>query len=500
MSHRNPQEKSMTSSVCSSSDGTDPAILTFEHNEVLPKDHYAVPSEVATSDSSADYSTAGQQVLIDWATVTMATESIGFPSKEKRNEDVVDWATAKMVEDSPVKEVPIKKKRTRSFGKKLFGGSSNKPRPYKTDKKLDFSMIESPLKSPMPVHLQYDSAVGSESSYGYSQPNDEVSTPAPALNIKRLACSMQRNEGRDEEVLPQQDEDSAPASALSIKSRSIKRLACSTQHNEARDEEVSPSWVKDDDSVPSNPFDSIDPYLAVEENDDESEGENTRASAKSNKSNFSIPLSYFMKKSSDLSWGVSAITETVSNAGSERSNSILQETHWGKEVRSRSRGSATWVPTEEERYQILQGFDHGVDEAKDDDDDESSASATAGVTTEVTRDTGVTVDSEYTNETTSAYTGYYSASDSASSDYTEKSYVTGSTGEASMFSLEVDDSSKSTEVRRHRSRRRASARKRRTLMVKPEQNLLVEVFADLRLLAEDLADEEQGFSVCFRCA
>jgi hypothetical protein len=470
------------SSVYSSTDGTDPAI---------PKDHYAVPAEVETSDSSA--STAGQEVpfdwttstikkrenkdVVDWTTAKMSEDSPGMEvpgwamatdlggSKKKQNGDVVDWTTAKMVEDSPDKEVPIKKKRTRSFGKKLFGGTSHKPRAYKTDRKLDFTMIESPLKSPMPVHLQYDSSVASESTYGYSQP----------------------------------DEDVAPTSALSIKSRSIKKLACSMQSNEARDEETLPSWVKeDDDSAFSNPFDSIDPYLAVEEKEEESEGENTRASNKSAKSNFSIPLSSFVKKSSDVSWGVSAVTEAVSDMGSEMSNSIIQETHWGK-FRSRSRGSASWVPTEEERYQILQGFDHGEDEAKNDDDDESRASATTGAKTEVTGDTGITLGSEYTNETTSAYTGYYSA-DSASSYYTDNSYVTGTTGEASMFSLEVDDSSKSTEATRERSRRRASARRRRKLMAKPEQNLLVEVFADIRLLAQDLAAEEPGFSGCFRCS
>ena len=152
---------------------------------------------------------------------------------------------------------------------------------------------------------------------------------------------------------------------------------------------------------------------------------------------------------------------------------MLQERHWGEKLRPSSRdgSSASWVPTDEERYKISQGFVSEKDQAETDTEDDDSSgvlsfatgseSTATGLSTFVTRNTGATgetEETEETNDTTSAFTGHYTDSryDSTSgseSISTNKSVVTGTTGDTSMFSLEVDDDSESETSSYHPRRR-----------------------------------------------
>lgn len=405
-----------------SSDDTDP---------VKPHD-YATPSEVSTNSESSS-GNQEEEIKVDWATATMAAES------------------------GPE---PVKKKRTRSFQNIFRGRRTFTP---KVDKRREFSIIDSPIQSPKPVHLSYDPSVTSESTFGGSQ--------SSVSNV-----------------------------ALDVHSRSVKKLAPPNvdthysweEHGVADDLSVdsfSNPFSNLDPYSESNPFDNIDHYSSLLGTESEEASEKDAKSTKSTKSTFSIPLSSFLRQTS--SWGMSAIT--TDPAFEDGSKIVMQEKHWGKEVRSRSRDSTSWIPTEEERYKIAQAFIYGEEEARD---DESTASATTGATTEVTEDTGIVSEAtgEYTNDTTSAYTGYSGneSSTTENSISTTKSYVTTATGDVSMFSLDVDESSKSSAERRRRNRKKS----RKRHLIKSDRNILVEVFSDLRLLAEDLAKDSQGCQSC----
>lgn len=417
-------------------------------------DKYAVDFNSMSDDT--------EPVVSPECAATPSVVSTNSDSSGTGHEVAFDWSTANVAEPEPEPE-PLKKERTRSFRDKLFRGRS-RSFSLKADRKLDFSLIESPIKSPTPVVLPYDASVTSESSFGDSQQESQ-----------------------------QEDTNNA---ALGVQSRSVKKLAPPKPFAQFPVPNKCPS---------TNPFDDNDPYLPVEEAE-ASGDEETAASDKDTQSSYSIPMSYFLKKTS--SWGVSSKRPKSVNDEISEDEIVLQERHWGKEVRSRSRDSTSWVPTEEERYKIARAFIYGEEEAKDDDESTevsaftSNVSTATGMATEFTGDTGATGESvptevtEYTNETTSAHTGK-SDDDSSSSESisTTISYVTGATGETSMFSLGVDESSRSTE---EVPRRRQPKRKRR--LVESERNILVEVFADIRLLAEDLADEEQGCRACFVCA
>jgi len=392
----------------------------------------------------------------------LAPDKYATPSVVSTNSDssgnghevpvALDWKTAKVVgEIEPeLESLPVKKKRTRSFRDKLFRGRPHSF-PFKADRNNDFSYVESPIESPTQIDLPYDASVVSEETSAVSSQQDSIST-----------------------------------ATLKVQSRSVKKLAPPKPTTQVP--------LPDEQSF-TNPFHDDDLY-ALADDDDEA----TTDSSKDAQSTFSIPLSNSIRKKS--SWGLSNEPETESE--DESGQVVLQERHWGKEVRSRSRDSSSWIPTEEERYKVGNGFVSGEEETEDDDDDdESTASAfttaiSTGGGTEVTGNTGAsaaTDATEVTNDTTSSYTGHYSGDDISSDESfsTTQSVVTGATGETSMFSLTVDESSKSVEE----PRTRRPKRKRR--MLKSGHNLIVEVFADLRLLAEDMADEEQGCRGCFAC-
>jgi hypothetical protein len=72
-----------------------------------------------------------------------------------------------------------------------------------------------------------------------------------------------------------------------------------------------------------------------------------------------------------------------------------------------------------------------------------------------------------------------------------------------MFSLGVDEDSESetSSFYPRQARGRSPAKRQKRRLVKSDKNILVEVFSDLRLLIETMADEENGVrSTCLACA
>jgi hypothetical protein len=328
----------------------------------------------------------------------------------------------------------------------------------KADNRRDFSIIESPIQSPKPTEIPIDDTISQDTSTCSSQKKHQANSTA-TLNVHTL---------------------------------SLKKLAPPKLdgHYSLLDEDDSSAFYKDD------------PYRSAENEDDES------TAAASEKDAFFIPFSYFLKKRS--SWGLSTKTET-SQSEQDSQQLVIQERHWGRKLRLRSRdGSTSWVPTDEERYKISQGFVSEDEEVQSSDASSystGSESTATGLSTFVTRNTGTTGGSEETNDTTSAFTGHYTGdsrdgftSDSESIS-TNKSIVTGTTEDTSMFSLEVDSTSETSSFYpRGRTQERSPMKRQKRRLIKSEKSILVEVFSDLRLLAETMADEESGLRrTCFAC-
>ena len=375
------------------------------------------------------------------------TRSVASTNSDKT---VHDWPSAQVPEHAPHAEPAQVPKKKRSFKESLFCRRT-RSRSLRANKKHDFTSMESPIQTPTPIDLYFgDTVISQDTSSVASSWKDTIN------------------------------------STLNIQSRSVKKLASPKPIAQQ---------VSDDDS---NPSDNDDPFLPSAD-----EGSVTMDDTSVNteeQSSYSIPRSYFLKHN-PVSWGLSTGPGAANDTSSEE---IIQEKHWGKEVRSRSYGSTSWIPTEEERYKIAQAFIFGEEEATDDESVETGVSMFTGTTgltcatgdTEATQvtggsaTTGVSERSYETNETTSAFmgqaNGFYCSGASVS---TSRSFVTGATGETSVFSnLGVDEESASPQSRGNKRKRR---------VIKSKQNLLVEVFLDLRLLAEDMADEQQGCRGCF---
>jgi hypothetical protein len=397
---------------------------------------------------------------------TPSVVSTNSDSSGTGNEVRVDWATATSVASQVVEAEPLKKKRTRSFRDRVF--RARRSFAIKADNKRSLSFIEPPTHS-------------------------STLTQIPMAGDDTM---MSHDTTR---ATPEESQ------TLNVRTLSLKKLAPPKPDG-------SYSLLDDDES--SAFYKKQDRYAtAAADNQEDGEELNSGASSE-NKDASSIPLSYFLRKKS--SWGLSTKTET-SQSEQDSQQVVLQERHWGKKLRLRSRdGSTSWIPTDEERYKISQGFASDKEDTDTEDDGSSggwsfatgSVSTATGLSTFVTRNTGATGESEETNDTTSAFTGHYTGDsryDSTSSESisTNKTVVTGTTGDTSMFSLGVDEDSESetSSFYPRQARGRSPAKRQKRRLVKSDKNILVEVFSDLRLLIETMADEENGVrSTCLACA